>query len=388
MGDPSGLVEELARLLPEGRVVAVEAIGPAAMLPWELARPLVWRRSSRVPALAYPSDDAQRPGAVLLMAPGETRDEESEVGYAATSGVRLASFYESHSVAVEYTYGTESEGLHDELRGISPPTLIHIVASMRESRSGAYLDFEGAVRRARLLKGIDGEPDTQLNPFGLDRALAILPQPPFVLLDIARPRNLTEAVRMLLLRNLFATHLFELRHVRGILGCGLGEPEDRGRLLDAIVRSLLSDTVSAPLQRSRTGLPDPLEYLLPWRGMALWTNDPDDRLFESSASLANATPRSRPSCAASTPSSTIGRTSPRIPSSGCAAIIRRYAGSRRTSRECSKTSGLSSSPTGPLRRTAAPYRQGRELGKPDPRGALDLGDLPFQARDSRGRLLP
>jgi hypothetical protein len=73
----------------------------------------------------------------------------------------------------------------------------------------------------------------------LGRLFHGLPRPPFVVLNITHPLNEAEAVRMLLLRNIFATELFELGMVRSVLGCGFATPGERHALSATIADASL-----------------------------------------------------------------------------------------------------------------------------------------------------
>lgn len=274
LGDSAGLVDEIGDLLPLRSEVALEARGRAAILPWELARTLLWRRSSHVPMPGKSFPNLSDPRAVLLLAPDE---QTQEVALAATSGEQVEPVYHKEGARPQVVHRPDGSSLFRHLAKREGTALIHIVAAIRDSSIGPFLDFESTAERTRHLATPNTD-SVQLSASALDRALAAVPQPPFLLLDIARPHNTAEAVRMLLLRNLFATQVFELGHVRGILGCGLGLPEDRAPLLRFILPRLLHDIVSTPL-RLRPPPSRNLERDLAWQAMALWSNNPDDRLF-------------------------------------------------------------------------------------------------------------
>jgi hypothetical protein len=121
------------------------------------------------------------------------------------------------------SYSTSPEQLGAELQKM-PPVVLHFVAAIRESSGGDFLDFESTEERAYS----NGDQDRSLLTVSrLDRLLASLPQAPFVILDITHPQNDAEAVRMLLLRNVFAEILLQLGHTTGVLAIGLAEPAIR-----------------------------------------------------------------------------------------------------------------------------------------------------------------
>jgi hypothetical protein len=86
---------------------------------------------------------------------------------------------------------------------------------------------------------------------------------------------------MLLLRNLFATQLFELGHVRGVLGCGLDLPGQQLHSTTQIVEGLVKASIVETLQRLHRSPATDLDEVLSRRAAALWTNSPSDRLFST-----------------------------------------------------------------------------------------------------------
>lgn len=279
MADWSSVAEDLGRVLRERNAqgAPIEPIGRLAALPWELAG-VSCRESSKTPIRFYQSDDAQRPGAVRVVRP---EVGEEEISHENVSGGQLEDVYHSFGIIPALSFNPDPERLYQELRSGAPPTLIHIIAAVREASGGTYLDFESTRHRAASFEIDSGISELSVTAFRLDRMLAALLQPPFVLLDVARPYNLTEAVRMVLLRNLFATQLFELGHVRGVLGCGLAQPWERLSLAYEIVEALIHNTVARALRRRREPAQMSLEEALPRLAAALWTNSPDDRLFKT-----------------------------------------------------------------------------------------------------------
>lgn len=254
----------------------IEPVGRLAALPWELAG-ASWRQSSKVPSPAYKTESPMRPAAIRLVVPAHG---EEEVGFESGSGSRLEDVYYNLGLKPEISYSAGPNTLFKDLQSTPPPVLLHMVAAVREDSGGICLDFASTAHRAESFNIDSGLKELSITAFRLDRMLASLPNAPFVVLDIGRPYNLTEAVRMLLLRNLFATQLFELGHVRGILACGLANSGERLAISSLGVEPLIHDTVTAPFERLRSGPTGDLEYILPRLAAALWTNRPDDRLFK------------------------------------------------------------------------------------------------------------
>jgi cellulose synthase operon protein C len=190
--------------------------------------------------------------------------------------------YYSLGIEPHISFNPDPERLFEELLyNTPPPTLIHIIAAVRETSGGTYLDFVSTARRTASFDFDSRISELSMTAFRLDRILAALREPPFVVLDISRPYNMTEAVRMLLLRNLFATQLFELGHVRGVLGHGFAQPWERLTLSYKIVEFLVRHNVAQAVHREDGPSPTKLEEALPHLAAALWTNHPDDYLFNS-----------------------------------------------------------------------------------------------------------
>ncbi|WFU51893.1 ATP-binding protein [Sinorhizobium terangae] len=250
-----------------------------AALPWELGG--AGTRSRQVPELRPPpsmAGDRRRPGSVQLLMPSGGEDD---VRIESSSGFSLAAVYSDLGVA---PIATDVRDVEFFFRAFNwnnqPPEVLHVVAAVREGYAGVYLDFASTSHRVESLGGgsSDGGADPITASF-LGKMLGSLPQPPFVVLDITHPRNDVEAVRMMLLRNIFAAELFEFGVARGVLACGLARPDERQDLTAKIAEALLSDCVRAPLSRLRAEPPRDLGHVLPRHAAALWTNDPKDRLF-------------------------------------------------------------------------------------------------------------
>jgi hypothetical protein len=278
--------------LPE--VIAIEPEAALNSLPWEIASILsgrlkVHRTSASAPAAHFAAQPILPKRSVLYVGPDETFGEDVE-SFAASSGGSLEQFYARHNAFPAVLRDADPRRLQDAVKETRELTLIHIGCTLRETSGGIYLDIEDTRSRG-LSFGLEAQDtsrevlDLHLNVSRVDRALQLLSIPPFLVLDVAYPFNTTEAIRMLLLRNGFAAQLFDLGHVRGILGCGLASPWARYELSQAIVNALMTKSIGETMAelRERPGYSThgngDLEESLPGVGSALWTNSPDDRLF-------------------------------------------------------------------------------------------------------------
>jgi tetratricopeptide (TPR) repeat protein len=261
---------------------AIETRGALAALPWELAGAAHRILTDLRMRDGLPPSRHQG-GVIRLIA----FQEEEELDYANTTGTRLEDVYSQFGVTVERIGAVPVNRLHESLQhGEAPPVLLHLVASMREGQHDAvFLDFGGTLRRSasygptKKISSETGLEETTLSVDRLDRLLSMFPEEPFLVLDIARPSNPAEAVRMLLLRNLFASRLFERGHVRGILGCGLARPDQRLLLARRWIEPLLLRSPAEARQSLADGVAVDLEGCLPQTAAALWSNAPGIPLF-------------------------------------------------------------------------------------------------------------
>jgi tetratricopeptide (TPR) repeat protein len=285
LADWQGLATELGGVLKDldaAESPAVETSGALAAMPWELAGAV-----NRVHHLLRIGDGMPRSrhqnGVIRLI----SFQEEEEVDYASTTGSRLEDVYAQFGVTVEKIEAVPVQRLHETLQhNDGPPVLLHLVASMREGQNDAvFLDFGGTLRRSdsygptNTMNSDTALEETTLSVERLDRLASIFPEEPFVVLDIARPSNQAEAVRMLLLRNLFASRLFERGHVRGILGCGLAIPDQRLLLASRWIEALLLGSPAGARHALSDGVPADLDACLAQAAAALWSNAPTMPLF-------------------------------------------------------------------------------------------------------------
>jgi tetratricopeptide (TPR) repeat protein/type II secretory pathway predicted ATPase ExeA len=285
LADWQGLAIELGGVLKNldaSDGPAIETSGALAALPWELAGAV--HRVHNLLKIGDGMPRSRHQGGVIRLI---SFQEEEEVDYASTTGSRLEDIYAQFGVTVEKIEAVPVQRLHETLQHNDvPPVLLHLVASVREGQNDAvFLDFGGTLRRSysygptKKMVSDTAMEETTLSVERLDRLVSIFPAEPFLVLDIARPSNQAEAVRMLLLRNLFASRLFERGHVRGILGCGLARPDQRLQLARRWIQALLLGSPAAALQTLADGVPVDLDACLAQAAAALWSNAPDKPLF-------------------------------------------------------------------------------------------------------------
>lgn len=182
-----------------------------------------------------------------------------------------------------------SAGIVAALQDMSP-TIIHIVASMRESPSrGIYLDFGDpteSIRQIQYTKTRSVDPDV----FSASYLSLLLNEATprsfsLIVLDILPPPHPTELIRQLLLRNAFASTLFGALNGEHILGMGLAISNLRVALPDQLIHGLINGqsigdlTVAMrSLKAVETTTPTPVE-LCATAGVALFTEDPGTPIF-------------------------------------------------------------------------------------------------------------
>lgn len=142
-------------------------------------------------------------------------------------GSDVAWVYERLGYAVLILENPTPKSLSDALRD-SPryrqAAVVHLSAGITIAAGTAALDL-GEVRSPGP-RSVDRPTDQLLTVSGIDRVLrsgARSPWAPLVVLDVPRPPTDTEAGRLLLLRNLFASDLFELGTTAAVIGTGLAQ---------------------------------------------------------------------------------------------------------------------------------------------------------------------
>jgi hypothetical protein len=232
----SSALRRSLRSHPVSTELLLDPRSPLECLPWELtpfalAHRRVWRTSWTItPRSTSPGTHEQ--SRVVLVQPLPSTHSE----YIQTS----RNFRHASSVTIVSSRNTDiSEPQLIEALRKEKPTLLHITASVRENYGGVCLDLKDPAFPAREtvpLEMASDDPESYWSPSRLARVLSLLPDAPVVVLDIQSNDNLAESIRRLLLRNLFATQLFQLAPVRAILGIGLMPSRDGVKLTGEVVR--------------------------------------------------------------------------------------------------------------------------------------------------------
>lgn len=261
--DQAGLLGELSRGLgrqdvdwvpTEGVLFIALEPGPAAALPWELAQ--AGTSGCRIVRLPLPNASPQpvppptpqrHPLSIHLLRAQTHGMGRGSSNLEHTQGWSIETAYAAtlHG-SLEVTQDPDPSDLSSKLLKM-PPAVLHLSAAVREFGGGLFLDFQSAEERTFARRG---EYRGFWTATLLDRVLAGLPSPPFVILDILHPLNDAEALRMLLLRNLFAADLFGLGHTAGILGTGLAGPSDSPAPYQAMASALADGQAPVRLIRA------------------------------------------------------------------------------------------------------------------------------------------
>lgn len=265
--------------VPPGGWLQLETSLKLAHVPWELAHGIDFVRTVERTALEPPGD-AVTPR-VLVLKPLEDEDVGSfAISDAADSGFAVESlYYEAVGFdRVSTLKGPDLESIRSQVSAVRP-AVIHIIAQLRETKSGVYLDFEGADRRLRYSSPqsfqIESFRSDSLNSETLSRLLYSLR--PLLILDITQPHNRADSTRMLLLRNRFAAELFQTGFFRAVLATGL-EPSGTRQSLERLIvdhakgNSTLGDLLLAIHNQARAALVNA-------ETTALFTDDPFGRIF-------------------------------------------------------------------------------------------------------------
>jgi hypothetical protein len=287
-------IRELAHGQTTG-ALQISAPKPAATLPWEFGMPLLGARLlSRGPAPGRAPVGFATPGAspVLLIKPegAEYLDERAfSISEEAASGFAMDHLYAEGQAPDFVTTLTapSTDDLRAQIRKLRPQ-VIHVVGQVLESTAGAYIDLEGSERR--VTKGSEVTTGARFDAPRLIRYIESSDIRPVVILDITAPENITDTIRMLLLRNRLAAELFESGLVRGVLATGLTAPDERESFARALVSGIHHSTSLAFLWNSVRDDDDPqdLAELISHGSSALFAHDPYARVLLPSARRAMA----------------------------------------------------------------------------------------------------
>ncbi len=164
-----------------------------------------------------------------------------------------------------------------------PPDVVHVQASV-ELVGGAVVLDGGHGAGARPATRVAGAPD-QLPVTALGDLLSVLSRGsfgPVVVLETPWRRSRSEAVRALLLRNVFAHSLLELGRTVAVLCTGGGAPHDQHAAYQKLAGGVAAGRdvaeIAADLQRLAPPA-GPLDRVVPLLGSALFLQRPPATLF-------------------------------------------------------------------------------------------------------------
>ncbi len=257
-----------------------------ASLPWEFVVPVLGSRllcRSAVDAIepmpAVPPENTR----VLLIKPRNVEYGNNisfDISEEASSGFSMEHLYlETQRKDYVATLGApHPDQLQSALVSLRPQ-VVHIIGQVVESTAGVYVDFEGSDRRIAKVKGL--ELGARLDASRLVRYLAPVKHAPVVILDITAPENITDVVRMLLLRNRFAAELFQSGAVRAVLATGLTGADERESFARALVSGVHDNTSLAFLWHSIRDDDEPQDLLglLSHCSSALFAHNPYARIL-------------------------------------------------------------------------------------------------------------
>jgi peptidoglycan hydrolase-like protein with peptidoglycan-binding domain len=224
----------------------------------------------------------ERPS-VLLVSAHEAEEMISQRGFHAR-GIDLATIYRRHGFDVAAVAEPNPMALRKALAEHRFDVL-HLAVPVAEARAGheLYLRFGAASGETR-----------GLTPFSSKLLASVLPRvpvrgvgkpPPFVVLDVPAPPSSFEALRQLVLRNVFASHLFLLGRLPAVLASGLADPALQLTLSECLVEGLaagMSPSDLAQRMRNTCGASSPQDSpqaatsaLIATAGVALFARDPD-----------------------------------------------------------------------------------------------------------------
>jgi peptidoglycan hydrolase-like protein with peptidoglycan-binding domain len=224
----------------------------------------------------------ERPS-VLLVSAHEAEQMISQRGFRAR-GIDLAAIYRRHGFDVAAVAEPNPAALRKALAEHRFDVL-HLAVPVAEARSGneLYLLFGSASGETRGPTAFSSKLLASLLPRapvkGADKPL------PFVVLDVPAPPSFFEAVRQLVLRNVFASHLFLLGRLPAVLATGLGDPGLQLTLSECLIEGLAAGMSPGELaQRMRNSYGGSwtqespqatTSALIATAGIALFARDPD-----------------------------------------------------------------------------------------------------------------
>jgi hypothetical protein len=227
----------------------------------------LWRARPEAPSLSK----------AVLLVQSEARHEVVQQRGFASHGVHLADIYRDRGFAVDIFNEPDPQSLREQMSGRDYQVL-HLAVPVAESRSADELFLQLGADAAHMRSA------TVLGPSLLGtllKSIATRAPLPTVVLDVPQPPSITEAIRQLVLRNVFAAQLFTFGALPSILATGLIAPQFQRQLSHRLIQGLadrLSPGDLATCVRTND-LPDfdpwlP-EHMIGTAAVALFAQDPD-----------------------------------------------------------------------------------------------------------------
>jgi tetratricopeptide (TPR) repeat protein len=225
---------------------------------------------SRLRKRAAPAE-GDRTAPILIVAPHEFGHKADETTFAAT-GIAPAEVYRMFGgrTGLEVLREPSVSEFQDAMRRVNP-AVVHLVCSLTEVSGLTHIGFS---RRDRPSSELMAAPT--LHRLLLSNSSI----GPFLVLDVTRPSSTWEAASCLLRRNQFATDLFHLEGLPGILATGVAQPFYQSmRLEQCIAASLVPGksmrevvtTIRSEVDRTNSAF----NHLLAFTGAALFTAEPE-----------------------------------------------------------------------------------------------------------------
>jgi hypothetical protein len=167
----------------------------------------------------------------VIVQPGEELGVQQYRGFEQTV-LDLERFYSSHNIEAVTFSAIEWRMREKELLDLGPQ-ILHLIVRMEQDSRGGRISIDLGDRHSKM--------SSSLNAREINSVLKKLPDDrmrPLVILDLSRPPGITEAVRQLLLRNQFATQLFNLENTGGVLATGLARPQEQEEILNRLLSGL------------------------------------------------------------------------------------------------------------------------------------------------------
>jgi peptidoglycan hydrolase-like protein with peptidoglycan-binding domain len=220
---------------------------------------------------------ARQKGPVLLVQTEARFEIQAQRGHASL-GTDLASLYVDHGFSVD-VLDEPDPGQLLAMLGRKTYQVLHLAAPIAETRSSSELFLRLGAESTRLRSA------TVFSTSLLAKQLrAARPAAPLVIVDVPRPASVTESLRQLVLRNVFAAQLFAFASLPVVLATGLGEPDEQWMLSERLVLGLAErlepGDLAQVLRRTEVlpgGLPPvpSLDAVLATACVALFARDPE-----------------------------------------------------------------------------------------------------------------